>query len=413
MVNLFTLSTRAWGSVVNEIDLKSLLTDRTLGTPTGRIVRVLSERGGSSATQIARLTGLAKSTVSMTLSDLRQSGMVVEGALPETARSGGAGRPATMLTLNPQAGTCVGALIGLSQIQVIVADVSHAIIASKTEEMEYDYSPGEAAAVIRRLIGETYAEHSLSKAGLLGVGVAIAGPVNPTDGRIQRASVVPTWAGIDVRQLFEPVLQRPIFADNESNCAALAEMMWGAAIGHEDFVLFKIDVGVGGAIVYGGRVMTGIAGAAGEFGHMTIDPDGPLCRCGNRGCLELYASFKANLQFAAARFGRAMTMDDVILLAERGDVGCRRLIEDTAIAAGRGLGMIGTIINPPLIVIGGRMALAGRMLLEPLIASYEKHTLVKRTDVPVEARTEIVVGKFTENDSCLGAVGLVLRHHGG
>ena len=83
---------------------------------------------------------------------------------------------------------------------------------------------------------------------LLGVGIAVSGPVAP-DGRIQRASIVPIWAGVNVREVFEPALERPIFADNESNCSAIAEMTWGAAIGVEDFVLFKIDVGVGGAIV--------------------------------------------------------------------------------------------------------------------------------------------------------------------
>ena len=81
--------------------------------------------------------------------------------------------------------------------------------------------------------------------------------------------------------------------NNESNCAALAEMMWGAAVGYSDFVLFKIDRGVGGAIVSGGRVITGIAGGGGEFGHIVIDPNGELCRCGNRGCLELYASMRS------------------------------------------------------------------------------------------------------------------------
>lgn len=397
---------------MHKIELKTLLADRAVGTPSGRIVRALSERGGMSATQIARLTGLAKSTVSTTLSELRKSGVVVESGGQAPGREAGVGRPATVLTLNPQAGTCVGILISLEHIQMIVADVSHAIIAEKIVPMHDDYTPADAAEVTARIIKETYAENSMSLSGLLGVGIAISGPVNSIDGRVQRASIVPTWAGIDIRTVFEPRLERPIFADNESNCAAVAEMMWGAAIGHEDFVLFKIDVGVGGAIVSGGKVIRGVAGTAGEFGHMTIDPDGPLCRCGNRGCLELYASFREPLQHASKLFGRQMSMDDVIVLAQQGDAGCRRLIEDTAERAGRGLGMIGTIINPGLIVIGGRMALAGDMLLGPLANSFEKHTLVKRCDVPAASRTNLVIGRFTENDSCMGAVGLVLRHHG-
>jgi predicted NBD/HSP70 family sugar kinase len=338
--------------------------------------------------------------------------MVVESPVNESGRAG-VGRPATSLTLNPLAGTCVGVAIGLGYIQMIVADVSHAIIADKIMPMDDpDYPPEVAVEVVQKLMREAYDENSMSMAGLLGVGVAVSGPVNPIDSRVQRASVVPTWAGTEVRRIFEAALGRPVFADNESNCAALAEMMWGAAVGYSDFVLFKIDRGVGGAIVSSGRVITGIAGGAGEFGHMVIDPDGELCRCGNRGCLELYASMRKPIAHASSLFGRPMTTDDIIFEARRGHAGCRRLITDTAEIAGRGLAIIGTIINPPLIVLAGRLALAGDLVLEPLNRSYEKHTLVKRDEVPTAARTEFIIGKFTENDSCMGAVGLVLRHHG-
>ena len=313
------------------------------------------------------------------------------------------------MTLNPKAGTCVGVHLALEQIRVIVADVSHSVIAEQTIPMARDYPPQQAAQMVKAAIAQAYAENGLSMAGLLGVGVSVSGPVS-RDGVVQRASIVPTWAGVNIREVFGPVLERPIFADNESNCAAIAEMMWGAAVGHDDFVLFKIDLGVGGAIVQSGRVITGIAGGAGEFGHISIDPDGDLCRCGNRGCLELYASFARPLEQISRVVRRQVTMDDVIRMAEEGDVGALRLIEDTAEIAGRGLGMIGTMINPPLIVIGGRMALAGDILLTPLIASYERHTLIKSRDIAPALRTRIIVGKLTENDALLGAVGLVLRH---
>ena len=393
-------------------ELKSLLADGAGSTASSRIVRALSERGALSARQITGITGLAKSTVSISLAELRKSGLVVEGDHPAVGKSARLGRPATVLTLNPQAGTCVGIMVGLAEIRMIVADVSHAIIHSTTVELEPDFSAERAAEVTRQLIRETYSQHSLPLAGLLGVGVAVAGPVNPITGSIQRASVVPTWAGIDVRTVFGPILQCPILVDNESNCAALAEMMWGAAVGYEDFVLFKVGLNVGGAIVCGGRVVRGIAGSAGEFGHMSINPDGDLCRCGNRGCLELYAGFRRPLDQASRVFERPMTMDAVMELARQGDIACLRLIKDTAEIAGRGLAIISSVINPGLIIIGGRMALAGDLLLAPLAASYDRHSLVKSSDVPEASRTRIIVGKFTTNDACMGAVGLVLRHHG-
>lgn len=370
----------------------------------------MSERGTLSAADISRLTGLARSTVSMALADLKKSGIVVEVESVEEL-SKGVGRPATALTLNPEAGTCVGIHLSLDEIRIVLADVSHSVIVEQILEMGRDYSPERAAAVTKVAVAQAYKGNGLPMSGLLGIGVSVSGPVSP-DGQVQRSSIVPTWAGINIRDVFGPVFERPIFADNESNSAAIAEMMWGAAVGYKDFILFKIDLGVGGAIVNGGHVVTGVAGGAGEFGHFSIDPDGDLCRCGNRGCLEIYASFNRPLEQISKIHGRRMTMDDVILLAEQGDVGARRLIEDTAEVAGRGLGQIGTILNPPLIIIGGRMALAGDILLAPLVRAYEKHTLIKQQNIEEGLRTRITIGKFTENDALLGAVGLVLRNQG-
>jgi len=163
---------------MSESRLKSLLDDRSSGSPGSRIVRAMSERGALSAAQIARLTGLARSTVSTALSDLRKSGIVVEVSAGEEA-SKGVGRPATALTLNPQAGTCAGVHLGLNQIRIVVADVSHSVIFEQTMAMERDYSPERAAAVTKEAIHQAYAENGLPASGLLGVGISVSGPVSP------------------------------------------------------------------------------------------------------------------------------------------------------------------------------------------------------------------------------------------
>ena len=398
---------------MNKMELKSLLADRAVGTPSGRIVRALSERGGMSATQIARVTGLAKSTVSMTLGELRKSSVVVEGAGVDLGREAGVGRPATVLTLNPQAGTCVGVLIGQTEIQVIVADVAHNVLSDKSVYLEPDYSTDAAAELVPGLIAEAYEGQWQTPEGLLGVGIAVGGPVNPITGKVLRAGGMPTWAGVDMRELFGPMFDGvPIFCDNESNCAAIAEMTWGAAQGHDDFIVYTLDLGVGGAIVSGGRVLTGIAGGAGEFGHVVLDPNGPLCRCGNHGCIETYASFRGPLAEAQRHFGRPMRITDVVELALAGDSTCLRLIERAGEAGGHGLGLIGSVFNPPLVVVSGRLATAGDILMKPLAASFERFALIKHGDVPDSARTILRPSRFTDNGACMGAVGLVLRHHG-
>jgi predicted NBD/HSP70 family sugar kinase len=393
---------------VNKIDLRTLLADRGVGTPSGRIVRTLSERGSLSAAQLARLTGLAKSTVSTALVELKRSELVVEtGSEPAS----GAGRPAPTLTRNPRAGTCVGILIGQAEIQVIVADVSHTVLSDRTVYLEPDYPIEGATDLVRELVAEAYAGQWQTQQGLLGVGIAVGAPVNPHTTEVLRGGL-PNWTGVNLSERFGPMFDAPIFADNESNCSAIAEMTWGAAQGFEDFVVFTLDLGVGGAIVSGGKVLRGIAGGAGEFGHVVIDPDGPLCRCGNHGCLEIYASFISPLAEAEQHFGRSMRITDVVKLALDGDETCRALIRRAGEAGGRGLGLIGSAINPPLVVVSGRLATAGELLMAPLAESFERYALIKQTDVATEARTILRPSRFTDNGGCMGAVGLVLRHHG-
>lgn len=394
---------------MNKFELKALLDDSALGTPSGRIVRMLTERGAMSAARLSRLTGLAKSTVSAAVAELRRSGMVLEAGNESV---GGVGRPATALTLNPGAGTCIGILIGQTEIQVIVADVAHTVLADKITVQEDGYTPATATEVIRRLVAEAYESQWQSLSGLLGVGVAMGGPVNPVNGKVLRAGGMPDWAGVDIKELLGPLFEGvPIFCDNESNCSAIAEMTWGAARGHDDFVVYTLDLGVGGAIVSGGRVLRGVAGGAGEFGHVVVDPNGPLCRCGNRGCIEVYASFRGLLTEAEANFERSLRITDVVEMALGGDDYCRSLIERAGEAGGYGLGLIGSVFNPPLVVVSGRLALAGELLMGPLTRSYERYTLIKHDDVPDVARTVFRASTFTDG-ACLGAVGLVLRHHG-
>lgn len=391
--------------------VKSLLFYEAAGTPPGRIVRTLIERGPLSAREIGLSTGLAKSTVSTALHELRSAAMVIDRP-PPNGRSHGVGRPATVVSLNPEAGTCVGLLIGAEDMQLIVADVSHAVLSDRRLHLGGDYAVAEALDRAAAMLAEAYADLQLSRDTLLGVGIAVGGPVNPLDGRMLRPGGMPNWAGVDIRAMFEPVLQQTVFADNESNCSAIAEMTWGAAVGHEDFVFFTVDLGVGGAIVSHGRVVTGIAGGAGEFGHISIDAEGELCRCGNRGCLELQASLRKPLELASRRFGRPVRSEELIELALAGDVGCLRLLTDTAEAAGRGLAMVGSAINPGLVVLGGRAALAGELFMAPLEAAYDRHTLVKRSDVAPGAATRFVASRFSRNSACMGAVGMVLRHYG-
>jgi predicted NBD/HSP70 family sugar kinase len=386
--------------------IKQIIANMSAGSPASQIIRALTQHGGMTAAQIARHTGLARSTISTAVNELKFGQVVVEIERIADIRSG-AGRPGIILTLNPQAGTCIGIHLGYDEVRFAVADLGHSFIAERDVVVGIDYEPADVLRALRSIVDAVYREQGLSQTSLVGLGVSVSGPVRP-DGVLQRGGILPKWAGINIRDLFAPVFDKPVVVDNESNCAAIAEMKWGAARGESDFVLFKMDVGVGGAIVSNGALVKGRAGGAGEFGHVSINPEGDLCRCGNRGCLELYASFVKPLDQLSRVNKRPMTIADSITLAEAGDAGALRMIADVGSFGGRGLAMIGTMINPPLILIGGRLALADQLLLQPMRQAYERHALLRSAELDANSHTVIRVGKFPERDSLLGAVGLVL-----
>jgi predicted NBD/HSP70 family sugar kinase len=391
---------------VSGSEIIALLKDHPARTPEARIVRCMSERGAITAADLARATGLARSTISTALSELRSAKIVIEVAQSMEVRA--VGRPTSVFSLNPRAGTCIGLHVGLTSLRLIVADVSHAVLHHDEIELGLDYKPQAAIRKARVAMSDAYRRGGLSPHSLLGIGVAVAGPVAP-DGRIQRASMVPNWAGVNVRDVFASAFDTAVFADNESNCSALAEMTWGAAADIDDFVYVKIDVGLGGAIVVQRRVVTGAAGAGGEFGHISIDPNGGLCRCGNHGCLELSAGFRMVLDRMSQRLKRPVSVEDVVERAFGGDVDSVEAIAGIAEAAGRGLGIIGSILNPGIVVVGGAGAAAGPLLFDRLTDSYERHTLLKRAQLAEAQRLRIVPAHFTTDGSLMGAVALVLR----
>jgi predicted NBD/HSP70 family sugar kinase len=392
--------------------LRTLMNQQMGATAAARVVQTLGEHGTLSATQIARITGLAKSTISAALSSLRASDMVIEVPSAVRDRSVGAGRPAISITLNPAVGTCVGVLLGGEHIQVILADVTHTVISDASKPMAFDYTPDEAVATASAMIWEAYRSRDLSLETMLGIGIAVAGPINPRDGKILRASGVPTWTGVNIADEFKRVLGCPVIAENESNCSAVAELMWGVATGYEDFVFLTMDVAVGGAVVSRGQLLSGHAGAAGEFGHICVDPNGAQCRCGKRGCLELYAGLEEPLARYTSESRQQLTIAEVVSRALEGDQSCRAMIAEVARVAGHGLGIVSSVIDPGLVVVGGRLAMAGELLLSPLRTSYQKHSLVRQSGPEVDTDTLVLGSAFSGRGACLGAVGMVLRNCG-
>lgn len=381
--------------------LKSLLTRTDL--PIARIVRALSALGSATSLDLVRVAGLARSTVSTALAELRDAGLIVE----VEARQNGMGRPTVLFSLTPDSGRCAGVLLGLDEIRIAICDMAHNVLSDRSVPMTRDYGPATAFSVVRDELGADCTALDLTLSDLFGVGLAVSAPISEK-GVVAVSSVLPTWSGVDLSAVFGS-LGCPVHADNESHCGALAEMTWGAAIGEPNFILIKFDLGIGGAIVLDGQVRRGLNGSAAEFGHLTLDPRGALCRCGNRGCLETMVGATHLLKVAGEMSGREVGLDEFVCAAVDGHIGYRRLIEDAADIAGWGAGLVGTVLDPPVVIVAGGLAKAGELFLDRFVKSYDRHASAKSATLPPERRQRFLLGRFLANDTVLGAVALVLH----
>lgn len=373
-------------------------------TALGRVLIAIAVRGQASAAELVADTGLARSSMSSLLTELRQSGAVLDAMRPQT----GVGRPTLVHAPNPDIGICAGVLLGLGEIRVMLCDAARQTRADDHVFLNVGYSPAESAEVVRGILTRQCERLGLAIADLVGVGLAVSAPVS-LDGTVLFGSILPTWNGVRLGDVFHGVLGCPIHIDNESHCGALFEMIWGNARGERDFVMFKFDLGTGGAIVMDGAIRRGANGFGGELGHITIDPRGALCRCGNRGCLDTFTGGNQLIAEAARTLGHGLPLADFVAEARAGHLGHRRLIEDAGEYAGIGLGIIGSALNPPMFLITGGLALAGELFLAPMRASYDRHTLCRQSLLPEGQKTRIVTGSFPANDNVLGAAALVLR----
>ncbi|WP_121252499.1 ROK family protein [Nocardioides ferulae] len=278
-------------------------------------------------------------------------------------------------------GVFVGVDIGGSK--VLAAEVAESGAVLRTARRT---TPGRR--VEARLVEEalTEAVHEVADGrSLAGVGLAAAGFVDAATERVVFAPHLP-WRGDPVRSRLEQLWGVPVALDNDANCAARAELRYGAARGVADAVLVTMGTGIGGALVLDGRVHRGRNGLAGEFGHMQVVPDGRECECGGRGCWEQYSSGNALVRRARSRLGVEPTMLEemcegvperlvgpmVTEAAEAGDLVARQAFASVGDWLGVGLANLVAAFDPDLVVVGGGVSAAGDRLLDPARAALDR-----------------------------------------
>jgi predicted NBD/HSP70 family sugar kinase len=351
--------------------------------------------------ELASLTGLTKASVSSLVAELADSGLVMESG---ATRDGERGRPGVGLQLSTRRGV-VGMEINVDYISAGLLDLGGALRASRTLECgNRGQSPESVMALLSGLVNGVVAEAAAAGIEILGGGLAVPGLVDTASGTVSSApnlqwhSVALELGGLLPGAPLGTVLY------NEANCAALAELWYGHGLDFRDYLFVSGEVGVGGGLVIGSRLFAGPHGQAGEVGHVVVDPSGPDCSCGGRGCLETFAGQEAIFAEAGIPAGTASVR--LGQLVEQLDAG--NAAATSAVArAGRYLGIAAAstarLMNLSAVVLGGHFTRMGPWLAPAVIESLANHA------PGVVSPARVAVSELGQSAALLGAAGSALR----
>ena len=292
----------------------------------------------------------------------------------------------------------IGVDVGGTNVKIALVDKEGSIIYSNTTptrtEMGYEYTISNIKQAIVDLMKETKTD----KNSIEGIGFGFPGQIDCDAGIVRVSPNIPGWINVPIAQIIEKEFEIPTKVDNDVRCAALGELAFGAGKGCKNLVCITVGTGIGSGLIINGKLVRGADNAAGEIGHIKLQMhDGPICGCGDSGCLEAFASGPSIVAMAQEYIlgGKStkyrelanpeITPYVVAEAAKQGDKVALKIFERMGKYIGIGLANVVNLLNPEKIVIGGGVADAGDILFEPLIATLKKRAM------PIQAKSVSVV----------------------
>lgn len=370
------------------------------------VLQLIWEERRISRADIARQAGLSRSTVSEIIGELLPTGLISEvGEGPSRG-----GRRPILLEFRDDACVILGVEMGAAHVAVVLTDLRGRVLCKVARPHPVRKDPPGTRRLIAELCDQCLDGETRP---LVGIGVAVPCPVDPTDSDRLSDVVMPAWGGelgLDELAAHHGV---PLMVDNDANLGALAENWWGVGRGVEDMAYIKVATGIGSGHVVGGEIYRGSNGFAGEIGHVAIDPRGKPCICGLNGCLVTLVGGHALVERVhelASEFpdsplaGGSVTIQDIENAALARDPLGLQIAHEAAGHLGTAIAGLLNLLNPTLVVIGGDLAGLGDLLLGPLRETVEKRTLVSAV-----AAAEIRTSDLGQQSIAIGAATLVLK----
>ena len=388
------------------------------------VLNSVLEFGPIARVAIAHRTGLSRTTVSSIVDALIAEGFVREGSMLNAAPSGG--RRAIELHFNADAGYVIGVAMGRSHLAFIATNLAAEVVARNTAEFSTTPGPEASFPVLIEKLRAFVEFTGLDWKRIIGIGVGVPSPLDAQLEMLVSPPRMPGWSGVNIRQRLQTELSVPVYLDNDANMGALGESRYGAGRNIADLAYINIGSGIGGGLVLNGHIYRGAGGSAGEIGHVTLDEEGPVCDCGNIGCLETLAGTRAIID--DARTGKSLAhaallrnedpaalpppalrdradaeFDDVTQAARANDPAALTALERAGERIGMAVATLINLFNPSVVLVDGRYTSAGELLLEPL-----RRTAAERSLPVAWARTRIQLGALGQDAIGLGAVTAVL-----
>jgi glucokinase-like ROK family protein len=373
------------------------------------VLRLIWNEQRISRAEIARRTGLSRSTVSEIVGGLIPTGLLSDMGVGVSR----GGRRPIVLQFHDRAAGILGIDLGAGHVAVALTDLRGTVHAWEHHSHPVRSDPAGTLALMTTLSARCVKTWGGRAEQLIGIGIAVPSPVDRTRPDELCEVILPAWRGVAVGAALSARYRIPAEIDNDANLAALAERWWGLGRGVDDFAYIKLATGVGSGQIIGGRIYRGARGLAGEIGHLAIDPRGPRCICGLRGCLTTLVGTAALVERAGellpmhadSVLARApITIQAVEEAALAGDPLALRVVGEAADHLGTAIAGLLNLTNPSMVIIGGGVARLGDILLRPLRAAVEARTLI----TAVRSAT-IVTSALGARAVALGAATLMLE----
>ena len=369
-----------------------------------RLLELLRCHAPMTRAELARATGLTRSTVTVITGELIAAGLVQESG--EMIPSPGGGRPGVGLKLNPEGAFFIGAAIEVEHLTVVEMNLAARIVTRIQEPLKGSTNPETVLNQLVELISRVRQANPFSQQRLRGVGLTVQGTLN-LEGVVICAPFL-NWYGVDLRRYLEPHIDLPLFVDNDANAAALAEVYLGSAMPSTSLLYILINKGMGAGIIIDNRVFRGANGTAGEVGSLLIDSGGTSCDR-QRDLGELVGK-EALLNRYQERGGEATDFNSLVERLAQGEPAAQAIVQDWAEILGRGLISLVSTLNPEQVLIGGPLTVLFPYIKERLNAMLRdcmpRHGKSGFFSNP-KARFDISV--FGEDASAIGGAVLVYQ----